>query len=282
MWGKVENLRRSAGERLSPLVSSAAARAQGLAFAFFQHVAWARRAAGAHIRDVSLHAAPLLALPKAVLSGAGNGLSLPHRLGRFDLSQVLIIAGALLLVCGALMLGSGLFLRTGKPSAVVAAATPSEPIAWLFEQGNLALDERSVFAFVSTPDGMRIKAFAIGGINASEQTLDAVSSVIRPDRQAKDLGLAMRVSMPDEENGEAKIFAPGEPGTLPAQAQFRLFFLFPEQEGMTPDEVRSAFGGVVLKLRYEAAGKEKSLIHYLSPAFLDRQLAEIMAEVKGS
>jgi len=46
--------------------------------------------------------------------------------------------------------------------------------------------------------------------------------------------------------------------------------------------VRSTFGGLVLKLRYEADGTEKSLINYLSPSFLDRQLAEIMAEVKGS
>ncbi len=198
------------------------------------------------------------------------------------MSQVLIIAGVFLLVCGALILGSGLFLRAEKPSAVMTAATPSAPIAWLFEHDTLALDERSVFAFARQPDGMRIKAFAIGGVNVSDQTLDAVSSVIKPDRQAKDLGLAMRVNMPDEEKGEAKIFAPGEPGTLPAKAQFRLFFLFPEEGGMTPDEVRAAFGGVVLKLRYETKGKEKSLIHYLSPSFLDRQLAEIMAEIKGS
>jgi len=141
------------------------------------------------------------------------------------------------------------------------------------------LDERAVFAFTSTPDGMRIKAFAIGGINASDQTLDAVSSAIRPDRQGKDLKLAMWVNMPD---GEARIYAPGDPGVLPPQAQFRLFFLFPEEGGMTPDEVRSAFGGLVLKLRYEADGTEKSLINYLSPSFLERQLAEIMAEVRGS
>ena len=281
MWGKVENLRRSAGKRLAPLFSSLAARAHVLGPAFSEHVSRAGRVAGAHIRGITLHATPFLAWPKAALSEAGNRLSLPHRVGRFDLSQMLIIAGALLLVCGALMLGSGLFLRASKPSAVVAA-TSSAPIAWLFEHDNLALDERSVFAFASTPDGMRIKAFAIGGVNTSDQTLDAVTSVIRPDRQAKDLRLAMRVNMPDEQDSEAKIFAPGVPGTVPAQAQFRLFFLFPEEGGMTPDQVRSAFGGVVLKLRYETAGKEKSLIHYLSPSFLDGQLAEIMAEVKGS
>lgn len=281
MWGKVENLRRSAGERLAPLFLSIAARARRLAPALSEPVARAGRAAEARIRGVTLYATPLLAWPKAALSGAGNALSLPHRVGRFDLSQVLIIGGALLLVCGALMLGGGLFLRADKPSAVVAA-TPSEPIAWLFEHGNLALDERSVFAYASTPDGMRIKAFAIGGVNTSDQTLNSVTSVIRPDRQARDLRLAMRVNLPDEQDGEAKIFAPGEPGTLPPQAQFRLFFLFPEEGGMTPDEVRSAFGGVVLKLHYEAAGKTKSLIHYLSPSVLDGQLAEIMAEVKGS
>lgn len=277
MWGKVENLRHSAGERLAPLVSSFAARAQRLASDFSERAACAGQAAGAQIRDVMPRATTLVAWPKAALSGAGNALSLPQRVGRFDLSQVLIIAGAFLLVCGALMLGGGLFFRADKPSAVVAA-TPSQPIAWLFEHDNLALDERSVFAFASTPDGMRVKAFAIGGVNTSDQTLDSVTSVIRPDRQARDLKLAMRVSMPDEQDSEAKIFAPGEPSTLPAKAQFRLFFLFPEEGGMSPDQVRSAFGGVVLKLRYEVEGKEKSLIYYLSPSFLDGQLAEIMAE----
>jgi hypothetical protein len=274
MWGKVENLRRSAGERLAPL----AARARALGSIYAERAAAAARAAGAKIQDVTPRATAFLAWPKAALSEAGNTLSLPQRVGRFDLSQLLIIAGTFLLVCGALMLGSGLLFRADK-SSVVVAATPSAPIAWLFEQDNLALDERAVFAFAPTPDGMRIKAFAIGGINASEQTLDAVSSAIRPDRQGKDLKLAMRVNMP---GGEARIYPPGEPGVLPPQAQFRLFFLFPEEGGMTPDEVRSAFGGVVLKLRYEEAeGTEKSLINYLSPSFLDRQLAEIMAEVKG-
>jgi hypothetical protein len=281
MWGKVENLRRSAAERLAPFSSAMAAKAHALGPAFSQRVAEAGQVARAQIRGVAPHATAFFAWPRAALSGAGNALSLPHRVGRFDLSQVLIIAGAFLLICGALMLGSGVFLRADKPSAVVAA-TPSEPIAWLFEHDTLALDERSVFAYAATPDGMRIKAFAIGGVNTSDHTLNSVTSVIRPDRQAKDLGLALRVNLPDEQDGDAKIFAPGEPATLPAHAQFRLFFLIPGDGGMTPDQVRSAFGGIVLKLHYEAEGTKKSLIHYLSPSFLDGQLAEIMAEVKGS
>jgi hypothetical protein len=38
----------------------------------------------------------------------------------------------------------------------------------------------------------------------------------------------------------------------------------------------------MLKVRYEVAGNEKSFIHYLSPSFLERQLAEIAGDGKGS
>jgi hypothetical protein len=194
---------------------------------------------------------------------------------------MLIIAGTLLLVFGALMLGGGLLLRTGKPS-MVAAASPSEPIAWLFEHDNLALDERSVFTFAAMQEGTRIKGFAIGGVNMSDQTLDAVGGVIKPDRQAKDVKLALGVEMPDEQAGGTKTLEPGVLGAIPPEAQFKLLFAFPEDGGMTPGEVLSTFGGVMLKVRYEVAGKDKSFIHYLAPAFLERQLAEIMAEAKGS
>ena len=246
-----------------------------------ERIAKAGAVAGTHLRGGALRAKSLVEWSKAPAVDAENAVSLPHRLGRFDLSQMLIIAGTLLLVFGALMLGGGLLLRTGKPS-MVAAASPSEPIAWLFEHDNLALDERSVFTFAAMQEGTRIKGFAIGGVNMSDQTLDAVESVIKPDHKAKDVKLALGVEMPDEQAGGTKTFEPGVPGAIPPEAQFKLLFAFPEDGGMTPGEVLSTFGGVMLKVRYEVAGKDKSFIHYLSPAFLERQLAEIMAEAKGS
>ena len=105
---------------------------------------------------------------------------------------MLIIAGALLLVCGGLMLGGGLMLRAKTPAPLVAASA-SEPIAWLFEHPSLPIDERSVFVFDATPDGLRIKGFAIGGVNLSEETLGALGGVIKPDGRDQDLDLALSV-----------------------------------------------------------------------------------------
>ena len=127
---------------------------------------------------------------------------------------MLIIAGALLLVSGALMLGGGFLLRGGKPA--IAAASASEPIAWLFEHSNLALDERSVFTFATTPEGLRITGFAIGGVNMSDQNLEAVTGVIKPDNQAKDIKLALRL-IPSTRNSPAR----SRPLSPACPAQFR-------------------------------------------------------------
>jgi hypothetical protein len=193
---------------------------------------------------------------------------------------MLIIAGALLLVSGALMLGGGFLLRGGKPA--IAAASATEPIAWLFEHSNLALDERSVFTFATTPEGPRVTGFAIGGVNMSDQNLEAVTGVIKPDQEAKDIKLALRLIPSEEQPGEGKMFEPGVPGAIPPQGQFALVVAFPENGGVTPDRVVSALGGVILRVRYEVAGTERSFIQYLSPSFLEQQLAEIAGEAKGS
>jgi hypothetical protein len=236
--------------------------------------------AGLHLRSAADGARSLLARPETSAEAGENALSLPHRIGRLDLSQMLIIAGAILLVSGALMLGGGFLLRGGKPA--IAAASATEPIAWLFEHGNLALDERSVFTFAATPEGPRVTGFAIGGVNMSEQNLEAVTGVIKPDNEAKDIKLALWLVPSEEQPGEIKTFEPGEPGAVPPQGQFALVVAFPENGGVPPDRVLSAIGGVMLRVRYEVAGTEKSFIQYLSPSFLEQQLAEIAGEAKGS
>jgi hypothetical protein len=277
---RTATLSRAATETIAPLLSSAGARAHALAPALTARIVHAGEVAGAHLRNAADGAKSLLARPEISADGSENALSLPHRFGRLDLSQMLIIAGALLLVSGALMLGGGLFLRGGKPA--IAAASAAEPIAWLFEHGNLALDERSVFTFAKTQDGSRVTGFAIGGVNMSEQNLEAVTGVIKPDNQAKDVKLALRLIPSEEHPGEVKTLEPGAPGAVPPQGQFALVFTFPEEGGVAPDRVLSAFGGVMLRVRYEAAGTERSFIQYLSPAFLEQQLAEIAGEAKGS
>jgi hypothetical protein len=280
LFVRAGNLRRAAGDRLAPVFSAAASRAQALAPGLTERVLKAGSIAGNQLRASALAATSLLPRSKPSAAEGENALSLPEFARRFDLSQMLIIAGALLLVSGALMLGGGFLLRAGKPS--VAAASPAEPIAWLFEHDSLTLDERSVFAFAATPQGIRIKGFAIGGVNLSDQSLDAVGSTIKPDHQAREIKLATRVLAPDEETGAGKIFAPGAPGDISPQGQFALIFPFPDESGMTPEQVLATFGGVLLKVRYEVEGKEKSFIQYLPPALLERQLAEISAAAKGS
>ncbi len=280
LLAKVDSLSRATGERMKPVFSAAAARAHAFAPTLSERVAKAGTIVGTQIRTGALYTKSVLARAKPSAAEAENALSSPQFARRFDLSQMLIIAGALLLVSGALMLGGGFLLRAGKPS--VAAASPAEPIAWLFEHDSLTLDERAVFAFGGTPQGMRIKGFAIGGVNLSDQALDAVESIIKADHQAREVKLAMRVVAGDEEAGAGKTFEPGVPGAIPPQAQFALIFPFQADGGMTPEQVLSTFGGIMLKVRYEVAGKEKSFIHYLSPAFLERQLAEIVAGAKGS
>jgi hypothetical protein len=201
---------------------------------------------------------------------------------------MLIIAGALLLVCGGLMLGGGLMLRAKTPSsAPLADASESAPIAWLFEHPSLPLDERSVFVFDATPDGLRIKGFAIGGVNLSEETLGALGGVIKPDGQNEDLDLALSVEKPDGEGDEAQtaqLMAGLPEGAIPPQAPFRLVYLFPSDGagGLTSQQVLSTYGGVMLKVRYEMEGKQRSFIQYLPAALLEEQLAEILASAKGS
>src|SRR3546814_19320034 len=63
----------------------------------------------------------------------------------------------------------------------------------------------------------------------------------------------------EEQPGEIKTFEHGVPGAVPSQGQFALVFAFPEN-GVPPDRVLSAIGGVMLRVRYEVAGTERSFI----------------------
>jgi hypothetical protein len=276
------------GEGVAPTLSTVAAKAHNVAPALFETVGSAGRAAGAYAKEGALLAQRFLPA-KASPIEAENAVSLPRRIGGFELSQMLIIAGALLLVCGGLMLGSGLLMRAGagSSSSSLATASDSEPIAWLFEHKTLPIDERSVFAYAATPEGVRIKGFAIGGVNLSEQLVGALGGVLKPDLQPKDLKLALSVEMPGEQAGGAEpagAAAAVPEGTIPSQAPFRLVFLFPAAAngGMTPHDVLAAYGGLMLKVHYEVDGKQRSFIQYLPSALLEEQLAEIAAEAKGS
>jgi hypothetical protein len=51
---------------------------------------------------------------------------------------------------------------------------------------------------------------------------------------------------------------------------------------MTPHDVLAVYGGLMLKVHYEAEGKQKSFIQYLPASLLQEQIDEIVAEAKGS
>jgi len=276
------------GDGVAPALSAAAAKGHTIAPALFETIDKAG-SAGTYAKAGAVRAQRLLPAKAPPIDGE-NAVSSPRAMGGFELSQMLIIAGVLLLLCGGLMLGGGLFMRAGAGSAssAVTAASPSEPIAWLFEHKTLPIDERSVFAYALTPEGVRIKGFAIGGVNLAEGPVGAVEGIVKPDAQAHDLKLTLSVEMPaGHESGaqHSEAAVAGVPnGTVPSQAPFRLVFLFPSatEGGMTPHDVLAAYGGLMLKVRYEVDGTERSFIQYLPQAWLEEQLAEIAAEAKGS
>jgi hypothetical protein len=228
-----------------------------------------------------------VSLAEAPLAEGKNEVSSPTRIGGFALSQMLIIAGALFLVCGGLMLGRGLILRAGTPAPVAT----SDGIVWFFEQKGLPIAERSVFAFAGTSEGVRVTGFSISGENQSDQPMTSVAGLIKPDGDRPELTLAVSVDMPGGEVGvvhppEVHVAEPLAGGVIPPHARFKLAFPFPVEaangeHGVTAEEVLATFGGLMLTVHYDYEGKQKAFMLYLSPSMLKDQLAEIQAEPNG-
>jgi hypothetical protein len=279
----------TAGEALAPASRTIVQRAYALTLALWDKVARAGLLARNYAKDGTRRLQDLLPAAKSSPVEAENAISWRQRAKGFDLSQMLIIAGALLLVCGGLMLGGGLILRAKTPSSPLAEATPSAPIAWLFEHKTFPLDERSLFDYATTPEGVRIKGFAIGAVNMSDEPIASLEGVIKPDLHSEELKLELVVERPGTGAAGAQAseatLADTAPGTIPPQAPFKLVFAFPGAEGtsgLTPEEVLKESGGLLLKVHYEIGGKQKSFIQYLPAVLLEEQLAEIQAEAKGS
>lgn len=210
-----------------------------------------------------------------------------------DLSQMLIIAGAVLLVCGGLLLGGGLIMRfgTGTASASLASEEADAGIAWSFDEPDRPLPERAVFTLSGTPESFRINGLSVSGTNLSSHMLTDVSGVIKPDVRRPDLKLTLKidkkaVATTGEGDADGQSFDIVAANTVPPHAPFRLVFEFPPEamdgaDGITMDDFFEAYGGLVLKLRYEVDGTERSLIQYLSPEMLRSQLAEVSASADG-
>jgi hypothetical protein len=162
--------------------------------------------------------------------------------------------------CGAGQPGCGTEMAPAQPlaehEAVQAAATApgwfdtkpdpkaksQSPVAW-------TLDDRDVQAPVTSPWG-----FSIHGTNVSDQALEQVQAVLKPDSAQREVPLALSV----EGDGV------GDGSIIPAGASFSLL-------SAAPDEGASGqIGGAILTFRYVQAAQRKSSILYLTPAMLAR------------
>ena len=208
------------------------------------------------------------------------------------LSQMMIIAGAVLLVCGGLLLGGGLFLRAGAGTTVAEAREETATgITWTFQEADLPLPERAVFTLSGTPQSFRINGLSVGGVNQSDQPLTGVEAVLKPDAHRPDLKLTLQVDKPAAASGEdgtaAQALDVAPKDTVPPNTPFRLVFAFPPEamdgaDGLTVQDFFESYGGLLLKIRYELDGKQRSLIQYLPPDMLKGQLDEVAAEAGGS
>jgi hypothetical protein len=208
-----------------------------------------------------------------------------------DLGQMMVIAGAVLLVCGGLLLGGGLWLRAGAgTTATQASGETIGGIAWTFQETDRPLSERAVFTLTGTPAAFRINGLSVGGVNQSDQPLTGIEAVLKPDVQRPDLKLTLKVDKPAVPVGEGDTAGQAleivARDTVPPHAPFRLVFPFPPEamggeDGITVDEFFDSYGGLLLKLRYEIDGTKKSLIQYLPPDILKSQLDEVAAEAAG-
>jgi hypothetical protein len=278
---KAGAITQTAGETLEPASRAISTKAYALAPAVWDQTAKAGGLVRQFVQAGTARIQGFLPASDAPRVTDENAVFSARRLRGFELSQMLIIAGALLLVLGGLMLGGGFMLRAGTPSSsTVEAASPAEPLVWLFDQKDFPLAERSVFAYEATPSGARINGFSLGAVNMSDEPIGALSGILKPDLHDQELKLDVIVEKPGEAAGgeEASLVVSAEPAdVIASQAPFKLVFLFPAPEA--PEDVLKASGGVLLKVNYEHAGKQKSFIQYLPPDLLEAQLAEIQAEV---
>ncbi len=299
----VAPLTRAASAKASAAASAVSAKVRETAPHLHEAIGRGAGAVAIYAKTAASRAGALLAPIKPSPGGAENEVSsatgmlaLPAgvRARGYELSHMLIISGLVLLVCGGLLLGSGLLLRAGGGVGSVASSVASlvekppslHSIEWFFDEPELPIAERSVFTAELTPQGVRLTGLAIKAENNSDEALSVLEGVVKPDAKRGELKLAVKVDMTPDAHGAEAADAPAD-GAVPAHAFFSLVVPFPpeahgEEPGIALDDFIAAYGGLMLKLRYEAGGTQKSLIQYLSPEMLKAQLTEIQHEAKGS
>jgi len=145
--------------------------------------------------------------------------------------------------------------RRAEPEPVQAAATApgwfdTKPEPKTNSQGPVAwdLDQSEIQLPVTSPWG-----FSIGGTNVSDQALEQVQAVLKPDSTEREVELTLDV---EGALVEAK-------PVIPAGARFSLVSESPGEDGVSP-------GGAILSFRYVQAGQRKTSILYLTPTMLAR------------
>jgi len=134
-------------------------------------------------------------------------------------------------------------------SATPASATP-EPPTREPPTSEPPTPESAIQWFLDEPPPPDSKAFLIDGLNASDQPLEAVQAVLKPDSGAGELELVLEV-----EGGKGgAVIPPGERFSLAA-------------ETLTEDEAKQ-LGGAILSVAYVQAGRRKTSIMYLTPPML--------------
>jgi len=96
--------------------------------------------------------------------------------------------------------------------------------------------------------------FLIGGTNVSDQALEKVQAVLKPDSSQRELALVLTVEGHNLEDG----------AVIPAGARFSLVSESPNADGA------KQFGGAILTFRYVQAGQRKTSILYLTPSMVSR------------
>ena len=293
---KAAPLARSSAERVSAGLSAISAKVRTASPQLHGAFRKGTETAGLDAKEAAARSGALLARIKPSPSAHENEVSspidaisspTPARIGGFDRSQMLIISGVVLLVCGGLLVGSGLLLRAGT-GPMVEKAPSAHSVAWFFEEPALPIVERSVFTAELTPQGVRLTGLAIKAENNSDEALSGLEGVVKPDAKRVDLKLEVKVDMVPADGAQgAEAAGVQANGVIPPHAFFSLVFPFPpeaqgEEPGIALNDFIAAYGGLMLKLRYDVAGTQKSLIHYLSPEMLKSQLTEIQHEADGS
>ena len=121
-------------------------------------------------------------------------------------------------------------------------ANSQSPVAWNF-------DDRDVQLPVTSPWG-----FSISGTNASDEAMEQVQAVLKPDSSKRQLEFFLDVEGHNVEDGTV----------IPAGARFSLVSETPNEDGA------KQIGGAILSFRYVQAGQRKTSILYLTPSMVAR------------